>query len=159
MNITSLTNKLAGMCADLMTHEGEAAALAETIREQVPSRSAVFDNFRIAAESGSVDAMTHALDIAGVLVNMTSGVPLDVEPLRWAARHPDELDALADLYEAQRDLHDRELAQLAEYRAAVEGVRAEAERRKAERERTAHDLPDIIADLEARIRELEGETE
>ena len=152
MNIETLAAQL----EDLRAHAGEAAAQAASIREQDAAESPMFDIYRRARESNDFDAMDRSFSFMRMAVDMAAGRPLDVSPIRWAAQHPEELAALADLYEANRDYYARQLAELGRLRSEFDEMRAEAERMAQARAQAAHDLPDTIARLEARIRELEG---
>lgn len=153
------THTLTLMLADLKAHEGEAAERAASICGQDAAESPVFAAYKRARDAGGIDMMDRALNAASLTLALSAVAPLDVSPLRWAAQHPDEFEALADLHEAQRDYHDREIAELARLRSEAEGLRAEAERMEQARAQAAHDLPDTIAHLEKRIRELEGKTD
>lgn len=156
MEIAMIINKITPLLADLKAHEGEAAAQAASLRGQDAAESPVFDAYKRAEATGDADMMDRALNAASLTLALSAAAPLDVSPLRWAAQHPDEFEALADLHEAQRGYRDRELAELARLRSEVAGLRAEAERMEQARAQAAHDLPDSLARLESRIRELEG---
>ena len=152
MNIGTLAAQL----EDLKAHAGEAAAQAASIREQDATKSPVFDMYKRARESNDFDAMDRSFGFMLMAIDLAAGSPLDVSAIRWAAQHPEELAALADLYDANRDYYDRRLAELGRLRSEFDEMRAEAERMAQARAQAAHDLPDTIARLEARIRELEG---
>lgn len=152
MNIETLAAQL----EDLKAHAGEAAAQAASIREQDAAKSPMFDVYRRARESNDFDAMERSFGFVRTALDMAAGRPLDVSPIRWAAQHPEELAALADLYDANRDYHDRRLAEFGRLRSEFDEMRAEAERMAQARVQAAQDLPDTIARLEKRIRELES---
>lgn len=146
--------------ANVTTVTKDAEGAAESYRSADVYADTLFDLYRTSGDGTNriTERQSRSLEALFYTAHRrVNEATVNTEALRWAAKHPNVLVAMADALDERHAYENRLLDEINRLRGAYAAQVAEEERAEAERKELEAKLPDIVTELQQRIAELESE--